>query len=73
ISGGGQFGHAFDDWGHRFTCNNSAHIRQIVLPSRYLERNPALVAPEMIADIAAEGPAAPVYRISPPEPWRVVR
>jgi hypothetical protein len=42
-SGGGQFGHAFDDRGHRFTCNNSNHIRQIVLPSRYLERNPALV------------------------------
>ncbi len=42
ISGGGQFGHSFDDWGHRFTCNNSNHVRQIVLPSHYLERNPAL-------------------------------
>ncbi len=40
ISGGGQFGHSFDDWGHRFTCNNSNHIRQVVLPSHYLERNP---------------------------------
>jgi hypothetical protein len=42
ISGGGQFGHSFDDWGHRFTCMNSNHIRQILLPSKYLERNPAL-------------------------------
>ncbi len=73
ISGGGQFGHSFDDWGHRFTCNNSNHIRQVVLPSRYLERNPFLVPPLVILDIAAEGPAAPVFRISPPEPWRVVR
>ncbi len=73
ISGGGQFGHSFDDWGHRFTCNNSNHVRQIVLPSHYLERNPALIAPPVILDIAAEGPAAPVFRISPPEPWRVVR
>ena len=73
ISGGGQFGHAFDDWGNRFTCNNSNHIRQIVLPARYLERNPALTAPAVVVDIAAEGPAAPVFRISPPEPWRVVR
>ena len=73
ISGGGQFGHSFDDWGHRFTCNNSNHIRQIVLPSHYLERNPALIPPAVILDIAAEGPAAPVFRISPPEPWRVVR
>ena len=73
ISGGGQFGHSFDDWGHRFTCNNSNHIRQIVLPSHYLERNAHLIAPTAILDIAAEGPASPVYRISPPEPWRVVR
>jgi putative membrane-bound dehydrogenase-like protein len=72
-SGGGQFGHSFDDWGHRFTCNNSNSIRQIVLPSHYLERNPALVAPAVLTDIAVEGGAGPVFRISPPEPWRVVR
>jgi putative heme-binding domain-containing protein len=73
ISGGGQNGHSFDDWGHRFTCNNSNHARQIVLRSRYLERNRALIAPSVVLDIAAEGPAAPVFRISPAEPWRVVR
>ena len=73
ISGGGQFGHAFDDWGHRFTCNNSNHIRQIILPAYALERNPALVVTTVLDDIAAEGAAAPVFRISPPEPWRVVR
>jgi putative membrane-bound dehydrogenase-like protein len=73
ISGGGQFGHSFDDWGHRFTCNNSNHIRQIVLPAHDLERNPTLVPPGVVLDIAAEGPAAPVYRISQAEPWRVVR
>ncbi|MGC8640396.1 MAG: PVC-type heme-binding CxxCH protein [Isosphaeraceae bacterium] len=72
ISGGGQFGHSFDDWGHRFTCSNSNHIRQIVLPAHDLERNPALVAP-VVLDIAAEGPAAPVFRISAAEPWRIVR
>lgn len=73
ISGGGQFGHSFDDWGHRFTCNNSNHIRQVVLPSELLERNPALVAGAVIDDIAVEGPAGPVFRISSAEPWRVVR
>jgi putative membrane-bound dehydrogenase-like protein len=72
-SGGGQFGHTFDDWGHRFVCNNSNHIRQVVLPSRYLERNPHLVAPAVVVDIPAEGAAAPVFRISAPEPWRIVR
>jgi putative membrane-bound dehydrogenase-like protein len=73
ISGGGQFGHSFDDWYHRFTCGNSNHIRQIVLPSQYLERNPALAAGAVIDDIAEDGPAAPVFRISKPEPWRIVR
>ncbi|MBY0395591.1 MAG: dehydrogenase, partial [Thermoleophilia bacterium] len=73
ISGGGQFGHAFDDWGHRFTSNNSNHIRQIILPSWSLERNPALVAGAVLDDIAAEGAAAPVFRISQLEPWRIVR
>ncbi len=73
ISGGGQFGHTFDDWGHRFTCNNSNHIRQIVLEPQSLRRNPALAVPSVVADIAVEGPAAPVFRISEPEPWRVVR
>ncbi|MDB5351812.1 MAG: putative rane-bound dehydrogenase [Planctomycetota bacterium] len=73
ISGGGQFGHAFDDWGNRFTCNNSNHIRQIVLPSKAVEANPALVVPAVLTDIAVEGPAAKVFRISQPEPWRVVR
>ena len=73
ISGGGQFGHCFDDWGHRFTCNNSNHVRQIVLPSSYLKPNPDLIPPAVILDIAAEGPASPVHRISPAEPWRVLR
>ncbi|WZO99500.1 c-type cytochrome [Isosphaeraceae bacterium EP7] len=73
ISGGGQFGHSFDDWYHRFTSGNSNHIRQIVLPSQYLEHNPALAAGAVIDDIAEDGPAAPVFRISQPEPWRIVR
>lgn len=73
ISGGGQFGHAVDDWGHRFVCSNSNHIRQVVLPARDLERNPALTATTVTTDIAVEGGAGPVFRLSPPEPWRVVR
>ncbi|MEO6811807.1 MAG: PVC-type heme-binding CxxCH protein, partial [Isosphaeraceae bacterium] len=73
ISGGGQFGHTFDDWGHRFTSNNSNHIRQIVLPADAVERNPHYSPTAVITDIAVEGGAGPVFRISPPEPWRVVR
>ncbi|MDR3618928.1 MAG: HEAT repeat domain-containing protein [Paludisphaera borealis] len=73
ISGGGQNGHSFDDWGHRFTCSNSNHIRQIVLPAHDLDRNPSYVPPGVILDIPTDGAAAPVFRLSAPEPWRIVR
>ncbi|QEH33353.1 Cytochrome c [Aquisphaera giovannonii] len=72
-SGGGQFGLCLDDWGHRFTCSNSNHIRQVVLPADDLARNPAFVPPAVTTDIASDGAAAPVFRISAAEPWRVVR
>jgi putative membrane-bound dehydrogenase-like protein len=73
ITGGEQFGLSFDDWGNRFVCNNSNHIEQVVLEERYLRRNPYYAASNAIRTIAKEGPAAPVFRKSPPEPWRVVR
>jgi putative membrane-bound dehydrogenase-like protein len=73
ISGGGQFGHCLDDWGHRFVSNNSNHIRQILVPSYYLERNPNVFQSAVLLDIPAEGAAAPVYRTSQTEPWRIVR
>jgi putative membrane-bound dehydrogenase-like protein len=73
ITGGEQFGLCFDDWGNRFVCSNSNHIEQVVLEERYLRRNPYFAASNAIRTIAKEGPAAPVFRKSPPEPWRVVR
>jgi putative membrane-bound dehydrogenase-like protein len=73
VTGGEQFGLCFDDWGNRFVCNNSNHIEQVVLEERYLRRNPYFAASNSIRTIAKEGPAAPVFRKSPPEPWRVVR
>src|SRR6266404_420870 len=42
LSGQSQFGHAFDDWGHHFTLNNSNHSRQELLAARYVNRNPDL-------------------------------
>jgi putative membrane-bound dehydrogenase-like protein len=73
ITGGEQFGLSFDDWGNRFVCSNSNHIEQVVLEERYLRRNPYYTAGNTIRTIAKEGPAAPVFRKSPPEPWRIVR
>lgn len=73
VSGGQQYGHTFDDWGNRYVCNNSNHLQQVLFPARYLNRNPQLSVSGTLRTIAAEGAAAQVYRISPPEPWRIVR
>jgi putative membrane-bound dehydrogenase-like protein len=73
LSGGVQFGNSMDDWGHRFVCSNSDHIRHVVFPLRYLERNPSLSTSSNVRSVAKEGGAAPVFRTSPAEPWRIVR
>ncbi|MBI1311274.1 c-type cytochrome [bacterium] len=72
-TGGVQFGHSFDDWGNRFVCSNSDHIRQVVYAAHYLERNPDAGIGNPIPSISKEGSAAPVYRRSSAEPWRIVR
>jgi putative membrane-bound dehydrogenase-like protein len=72
-SGGGQYGLTFDDRGRRFICSNSSHIRPVMYEERYAGRNPFLTLPPPSIDIAVDGPAAEVYRISPDEPWRVLR
>ena len=73
VTGGLQFGHSMDDWGIRFVCSNSNHIQQVIFPQGYLARNPYLVVSGLIRSIAADGASAQVFRISPPEPWRIVR
>ena len=73
VTGGLQFGHTRDDWGTRFVCSNSNHIMQVVYPEGYLSRNPFFVASNAVRSIATDGASAPVFRRSPPEPWRIVR
>lgn len=72
-SGGAQHGMCFDDWGHKFVSSNSDHIQQVLYEDRYLAGNRFLTAPSARRSIAADGPQGPVYRISPVEPWRIVR
>jgi putative membrane-bound dehydrogenase-like protein len=52
ISGMGQFGLTFDDWGRRFVCDNRHHVRHIVLPHNAIRRNPYLAAPAVIQDVS---------------------
>lgn len=72
-SGGARFGNTFDDWGNRFLCNIRNPCQHVVLPYRYLARNPYLVVPSALNDCAEAGDQLPVYRSSPPEPWREFR
>jgi putative membrane-bound dehydrogenase-like protein len=73
LSGGGQFGNNFDDFGRRFVCSNSVQARHVVLEDAYLRRNPFYAVPAVVHSIAADGDSGPVFRASPAEPWRVVR
>lgn len=69
ISGMGQYGNAFDDWGRRFVCDNRHHLRHIVLESRYIKRNPFLAVPDVVEDTSeleagVAGAGAKVYALS---------
>ncbi|MCH1497297.1 MAG: c-type cytochrome [Rubripirellula sp.] len=72
-SGGAQHGMCFDDWGHKFVSSNSDHIQQVIYEDHYLAGNRFITAPSSRRSIALDGPQGPVYRISPVEPWRIVR
>lgn len=70
-SGNSQFGMAWDDWGNRFLCSESDATRHVVLPGRYLARNPHVRYPHPEHDLNPG--VTPVFRLSPLEGWRVVR
>lgn len=72
-TGAAQHGMAFDDWGHKFVCSNSDHLQQVLYEDRYLTRNPHVLAAPGRVSIAVDGPQAEVFRISPVEPWRILR
>ena len=72
LSGGARFGNSFDDWGNRFICNIRNPIQHVVLPRHYLARNPHWPARSALHDVAEAGDTIPVFRRSPPEPWRVM-
>lgn len=54
-SGLGQFGLTFDDFGQRFTCSNRNPLMHAVIEQRYLDRNPKLLLPTVIHDVASAG------------------
>ena len=68
-----QHGMSFDDYGRQFVCSNSSHIMALMYPSRYAGRNKHYAMPSQRVGVAVDGGSAPVFRLSPDEPWRIVR
>lgn len=72
-TGPGQFGLAIDDWGHRFFTANSVHIREAVIPRRYIERNPFLSSDLKSATINISDHETRMYQLSATPYWRQER
>ncbi len=50
VDGKSQFGQSFDDFGRRFICMNRLPVQEVVLPSKWLARNPNLAFSDMVQD-----------------------
>jgi putative membrane-bound dehydrogenase-like protein len=72
-TGGVQHGRSFDDAGDVYLCSNSNHAVRAMIEERFLSRNPSFTPPAGKESIAVDGPQAEVFRVSPIEPWRVLR
>ncbi len=72
LSGTSQFGHAFDEWGHHFTLNNTFHARHEVVPARYLKRNPDLATSSAQEDMPDYGRPARVFPIAPQQRFEML-
>jgi putative membrane-bound dehydrogenase-like protein len=56
-----QFGHAFDEWGRRFGCNNSNQGYQEVIANRYFERNLNMFVSQAVQNMSDHQDAAEVF------------
>ncbi|HEX5102323.1 MAG TPA: PVC-type heme-binding CxxCH protein [Pirellulaceae bacterium] len=64
VSGNGQFGLTFDDWGNRFLCSNRNPCRHVVIEDRYLKANPGVTVAAVVHDVAAFAENSRIYPIS---------
>ena len=67
VSGHGQFGLCFDDYGNRFVCSNRNPVQHVVLEDHYAKRNPFFAIKSTIQDVAAFAEHSKLHPIS--ESW----
>lgn len=64
VSGPGQFGLAFDDWGRRFVCDNRHPCKQLIFEDVHLRRNPHVTVPQIFEDVLPAGENSRLYPLS---------
>lgn len=63
VSGVGQFGLTFNDFGDRFVCTNRNPAIHIVLEDRLLRKNPLVAVETVSHDVAKAGPESHLFPI----------
>lgn len=64
VSGVGQFGLAFDDYGQRFVCSNRNPLQHVVIEDEYLRRNPQVAIPAVVQDVARFGEESALFALT---------
>ncbi|GEO04757.1 hypothetical protein AAE02nite_24210 [Adhaeribacter aerolatus] len=70
-TGPAQFGQALDEWGHRFSNENSLHLQQVVIPWRYTHRHPYLPTTKAVVSLTDHEEI--MFQETPPPYWRAER
>ncbi|MEX0995090.1 MAG: PVC-type heme-binding CxxCH protein [Balneolaceae bacterium] len=70
-TGVGRVGRTINDWGHRFMTAAVPHIRQAVIPHRYLDRHSHLPSANAIENINDHG--LTMFQLTSAPHWRVER
>lgn len=63
VSGMGQFGLTFDDYGNRFECSNRNPAYHIVLEEQMLKKNPLVAVGAVVHDVAKPAEESRLYSI----------
>lgn len=73
LAGGARFANTFDEWGNRFICGPGNPGVHVVNDGSAAERNPYLAMPNPVYNARHLDDLQPLFKISPPEKWRVDR